>query len=142
MFAIIGMPVEHIVIVCRLAINHTNVECLIVASNAAPAPPPKPPVFTQKPAIRQAGRALNIECRLTTESPPTFTWTLNGNVLPNEGRYKMTHVPEANDVHLAALEISNIAIQDGGEYKAVARTAGGEAVATLNLNLEGNIMTP
>lgn len=110
-----------------------------VVSKAKPAP--KPPTFTQKPAIRQAGRALIIECRLSSESAPAFTWTLNNTVLQNEGRYKITQTEESTNVYLVALEISNIGIQDGGEYKVLAKTAGGEAVAALNLNLEGKTLT-
>lgn len=38
---------------------------------------------------------------------------------------------------MARLEITNVENADGGEYKAIAKNAHGEGVATINLNFEG-----
>lgn len=39
--------------------------------------------------------------------------------------------------HLARLRIDNVAKEDAGEYRAVAKNKHGQGVATINLNFEG-----
>ena len=51
----------------------------------------------------------------------------------------MSHLVDKN-THTISLEITGIGIQDGGEYKVLAKNNSGEATATINLNLEGRKM--
>lgn len=54
------------------------------------------------------------------------------------GRFKMNVVPDAKQYYLVSMEISSVDASDEGEYKAVAKNAHGEGVATINLNFEGS----
>ncbi|XP_052800015.1 twitchin-like isoform X4 [Mya arenaria] len=95
-----------------------------------------PPAFVQKPTIRQANKNIIIECKLSSNPAPQITWLLNNAMIESGGRHTITQ-NVADNVYVLALEIANIGIQDGGEYKVLAKNARGEAVATINLNLEG-----
>lgn len=53
------------------------------------------------------------------------------------GRYKMSLELDQKLYHLARLRIDNVAKEDAGEYRAVAKNKHGQGVATINLNFEG-----
>ena len=95
-----------------------------------------PPNFTQKPIVRQQGGNIVLECQLTSEPGPNVTWMLNGKVIMSGGRYLIGMRNEGNK-YFISLQISDLTLEDGGEYKAVAKNARGEASATLVLTLEG-----
>lgn len=95
------------------------------------------PTFIGKPVIRQVEKAIVFECRLKCDPQPTITWLQGSKVIENGGRYVITQTKEGADLYIITLQISNIGIQDGGEYKVLAKNARGDATATINLNLEG-----
>ena len=97
------------------------------------------PVFVQKPQIKQAENKIIFECKLTADPKPSITWLQGNKTLADGGRYKMSHLVDKN-THTISLEITGIGIQDGGEYKVLAKNNSGEATATINLNLEGRKM--
>ena len=96
------------------------------------------PVFTQKPQIKQAEKNIIFDCKLTADPQPSITWLHGNKALADGGRYKLSHTVDKN-THSISLEIMDMGIQDGGEYKVVAKNSNGEATATINLNLEGRI---
>ena len=103
------------------------------------APAGSPPNFVQKPVIKQSGKNIIFECKLTGEPQPEITWMQGGNVIADGGRYKLGHTaPDANNVQTITLEIVGVGLQDGGEYKVYAKNSRGEANATIGLNLSGN----
>ena len=57
-------------------------------------------------------------------------------MLKEGGRYKMIMNSDKNN-HSISMEIANGGMQDGGEYKAVAKNTMGESTATITLNFEG-----
>lgn len=94
------------------------------------------PQFVQKPTIRHSGGKIIIECQLSADPKPSITWLLNNRlIVPGERIF--TDVRSEGHVHLIVLEISQVNLQDGGEYRAIAKNALGEATATITLNLEG-----
>ena len=97
-----------------------------------------PPSFVQKPAIRQVEGNVIIECKLSSDPASQITWLLNNTVVQSSDRYQLSQT-QANGVYVLTLQISKIGVQDGGEYKVLAKNARGEATATINLNLEGNM---
>jgi hypothetical protein len=62
------------------------------------------------------------------------------NVIQSGGRIIISQTKDAENIHILTLEIQGVGIQDGGEYKVLAKNTKGEAVATINLNLEGNLV--
>lgn len=94
------------------------------------------PQFVQKPTIRHAGEKIIIECQLLADPLPSIIWMFNKRLLVSKGRIFIDMRSE-DHVHLIVLEISNVTLQDSGEYRAVAKNAVGEAEATITLNVEG-----
>ncbi len=50
----------------------------------------------------------------------------------------MSIVQDVKQYYLVSMEITSVDAADEGEYKAVAKNAHGEGVATINLNFEGS----
>ncbi|XP_041366543.1 twitchin-like isoform X3 [Gigantopelta aegis] len=94
------------------------------------------PVFIQKPVIRQVGDKIVIECKLTAEPKPTIQWLVGNQEVVAGGRINKTHISDGAN-HTITLEIAQVNLNDGGEYKAIAKNANGEAIATITLNFEG-----
>ena len=67
---------------------------------------------------------------------PAVTWLLNNQAIAPGGRVT-TDMRSEGQNHKIWLEISSVTLQDGGEYKAFAKNALGEATATITLNFEG-----
>ncbi|XP_052706840.1 twitchin-like isoform X1 [Crassostrea angulata] len=96
----------------------------------------QPPKFTTKPMIRQEGDKIIFDCKLTADPKPTITWYKGTEVLKEGGRYKMKMTSDKAN-HTVSMEIAGGGMQDGGEYKAVAKNSFGESTATITLNFEG-----
>lgn len=94
------------------------------------------PVFTQKPAIRQAGDKIIIECSLTADPAPNLTWYHGNNVINAGGRYKIIFTGNG-PAYNVGLEIDKVGVNDGGDYKVLAKNSAGEANANITLNFEG-----
>jgi hypothetical protein len=60
-----------------------------------------------------------------------------GEQIKEGGRHKVSIVQDAKLFYLVSLEIASVDSTDEGEYKAVAKNANGEGIATINLNFEG-----
>ena len=77
---------------------------------------------------------------------PVFIWREwfhynrfhKGIQIKEGGRFKVNVVQDAKLFYLVSLEIASVDAADEGEYKAVAKNAHGEGVATINLNFEGS----
>lgn len=94
------------------------------------------PQFVQKPTIRQSGQAVIIECQLTADPSPSVSWFHNNLPIQQSSRL-LQDMRSEEYVHQISLQISQVTLQDGGEYRAVARNTLGEATATITLNFEG-----
>lgn len=94
------------------------------------------PSFTQKPAIKQEGENIVMECKLTADPKPSITWLHGTKALKDGGRIKIEQAADGNSYTLR-LVISQVSQEDGGEYKVTAKNALGESNATINLNFEG-----
>lgn len=67
------------------------------------------------------------------------TWRFHkGAAVKEGGRFKMSIVQDVKQYYLVSMEITSVDAADEGEYKAVAKNAHGEGVATINLNFEGS----
>ena len=97
------------------------------------------PNFVTKPNIRQEKGKIILECQLTADPEPSFSWLLNGKPVTSGGRI-LTRSSKNNNIYLAAMEISQVQLTDGGQYQCIAKNARGEATATLMLSLEGKKM--
>ncbi|KAH9502719.1 hypothetical protein Btru_069594 [Bulinus truncatus] len=101
------------------------------------AQPGSRPQFVQKPTIRQSGQAVVIECQLTAQPTPSVTWYHNNIPIQQSPRI-IPDMKSEDYVHQISLQLSQVTLQDGGEYRAVARNELGEATATITLNFEGS----
>ncbi|CAM1309087.1 unc-22 (predicted), partial [Pycnogonum litorale] len=71
------------------------------------------------------------------EPPPTITWYHSGNEVRDGGRFKYLLSSDKHK-HTVKLEISDVATEDGGDYKVTARNKHGQGSANINLNFEGD----
>lgn len=96
------------------------------------------PTFTERPVIRQTddGNSVIIECRVVGEPKPSVQWFRSGKELKEGGRLSMTLEVDEVLYFMARLQITGVAIEDAGEYKAVANNANGTCQATINLNFD------
>ena len=100
------------------------------------APQGAPPNFVQKPSIRQApGGKIVLECQLTADPAPSIEWSLNGKPITSGGRI-LTSMKKQGNTYLITMEISQVTLQDGGLYQALAKNVRGEATATITLNFD------
>ncbi|XP_070200689.1 twitchin-like isoform X4 [Littorina saxatilis] len=96
------------------------------------------PVFLQKPAIRQEGDKIVLECKLTADPKPTVSWSLNNKPISFGPDSRLTpKLWSEGSSHTLTLEIAKVAMGDAGEYRAHAKNDLGEATATITLNFEG-----
>ena len=95
-------------------------------------------MFIQKPVIRQVGDKIVIECKLTAEPKPMIQWLVGSQEVVAGARINKTHTSDGAN-HIITLEIAQVNLNDGGEYKAIAKNVNGEAVATITLNFEGGL---
>ncbi|KAL8565323.1 hypothetical protein ACOMHN_029019 [Nucella lapillus] len=96
------------------------------------------PVFLQKPAIRQVGDKIVLECKLTAEPKPQVSWFLNNQAITFAPDSRLSpQMMSDGSTHVLLLEISKVSMSDAGEYRAHAKNEIGEATATITLNFEG-----
>lgn len=96
------------------------------------------PVFLQKPAIRQVGDKIVLECKLTADPKPVVSWILNNQPISfGPGSRLTSKLWSEGSTHTLTLEIAQVSVSDAGEYKAYAKNDLGEATATITLNFEG-----
>jgi len=95
-------------------------------------------VFLQKPAIRQVGDKIVLECKLTADPKPMVSWILNNQPISfGPGSRLTSKLWSEGSTHTLTLEIAQVSMSDAGEYKAYAKNDLGEATATITLNFEG-----
>ena len=95
----------------------------------------QPPKFTSKPSIRQEGKNIVFEVKLTADPAPKVTWSSAGKTIKEGGRYKITTETSGAN-HVLKLVIIDAQAEDGGEYKVNAKNDNGESNANLNLNFD------
>lgn len=90
------------------------------------------PEITKRPegqVLRTGGTAV-FEVAVTNAINPTFTWTRNGALLPEDSRYV--------GIHSNRLTIAEVGIQDEGEYGLTVQADNGQAISSLaRLRIEG-----
>ncbi|XP_076450378.1 myotilin-like [Babylonia areolata] len=95
------------------------------------------PVFVQKPAIRQVGDKIVLECRLSGDPRPAVSWLLNNQPIASGPGSRLTpRLVSEGATHVLTLEIAQVSAGDAGEYRAYAKNELGEATATITLNFE------
>lgn len=95
------------------------------------------PTFIEKPTIKQSddGNRITFECALIADPSPVIKWFLNGTHVPEGARHKYRLISDKHN-HTAALDVSKVKAEDGGEYKVVATNAHGEGHANITLNFD------
>ncbi|XP_059156398.1 twitchin-like isoform X4 [Physella acuta] len=127
-------------VTAKNTLGESNATIRLNFDSSMTPPPPlggSKPQFTQKPGIRQSGGKIVVECQLTADPAPSIYWMFNNSPIQQGGRF-LQSLRSDGPVHQISLELAQATVQDGGEYKAVAKNSLGEATATITLNFEGS----
>ena len=95
-----------------------------------------PPNFVTKPSVKQVEDKIILECQLTADPEPSISWLLNNKPIKSGGRI-LTKTTREGNVYLLVLQLSQLCLDDGGNYQCIAKNERGEATATVMLSLEG-----
>ncbi|XP_018429586.1 PREDICTED: myosin light chain kinase, smooth muscle-like [Nanorana parkeri] len=92
-----------------------------------------PPVFSEvlQDLKLVDGEKLLLQCQVTSEPPPTATWTLDGKVIKSS-----KFIVLAQEGPLCTLTIEKTFPEDGGQYKCVAENSAGKAECSCNVSVE------
>ncbi|KAK7792151.1 hypothetical protein R5R35_000418 [Gryllus longicercus] len=85
----------------------------------------------------QPGPPVSLKCSAAGNPTPTITWTLDGFPLPSNPRFvKGQYVTVHGDV-ISHVNISQVIVEDGGEYTCTAENRAGKAAHSARLNVYG-----
>lgn len=87
-----------------------------------------------------------IRCKVQAYPKPEFTWTYGNNPSPlsmsSEGHYEIKTTTDNNDIYTSVLKVSNLAIQDYGEYQCRVTNPLETIRAPIRLQPKGNPEKP
>ncbi|XP_034940449.1 Down syndrome cell adhesion molecule-like protein Dscam2 isoform X4 [Chelonus insularis] len=85
----------------------------------------------------QPGPAVSLKCSAAGNPTPQVSWTLDGFPLPTITRFVIgQHVTVHGDV-ISHVNISQVMVEDGGEYSCIAENRAGKVVHSARLNVYG-----
>ncbi|KAG8547908.1 hypothetical protein GDO81_027125 [Engystomops pustulosus] len=92
-----------------------------------------PPLFSEvlQDAKLVDGEKLILQCRVTSDPPPTVTWTLDGKVIKSS-----KFIVLGQEGSLYSLTIDKTFPEDGGQYTCVAENAAGKSGCSCNVTVE------
>ena len=102
----------------------------------AKVPSGKAPRFPRKPAIKQHGANLLLECVLEARPLGTVTWFHGSRVVQEGARRRITRQELSKDTYLLCLQIDDPEAADGGNYRCNAVNDLGESNANIALNFQ------
>jgi hypothetical protein len=102
----------------------------------AKVPSGKAPRFPKKPAIKQVGANLLLECVLEAQPLGTVTWFHGTKVVSESSKRKISRKELSKDTYLLSLQIDDPEAVDGGNYRCNAVNDFGESNANIALNFQ------
>ncbi|GAU87381.1 hypothetical protein RvY_00244-2 [Ramazzottius varieornatus] len=112
------------------------------ADEEAETGPSGVPRFTSKPAIRQEGTSLFMECNLSGDPKPDIKWFQGDSSVLASARHKMTLKSTGDNTYQAILTILDPEQSDAGQYRCNAKNSAGESNANIALNFGGPAEDP
>ncbi|XP_046679214.1 Down syndrome cell adhesion molecule-like protein Dscam2 isoform X7 [Homalodisca vitripennis] len=85
----------------------------------------------------QPGPAVSLKCSAQGNPTPQITWALDGFSLPNNVRFMIGQYLTIHGDVISHVNISNVAVEDGGEYSCTAENRAGKATHSARLNVYG-----
>lgn len=102
----------------------------------ASVPSGKAPRFPKKPAIKQVGANLLLECVLEAQPLGTITWFHGSKVVVEGAKRKISRKELSKDTYILSLQIDDPEAVDGGNYRCNAVNDFGESNANIALNFQ------
>ncbi|EEB16564.1 down syndrome cell adhesion molecule, putative [Pediculus humanus corporis] len=85
----------------------------------------------------QPGPPVSLKCSAAGNPTPQIIWTLDGFPLPNNGRFVIGQYMTVHGDVISHVNISQVAVEDGGEYTCVAENRAGKVSHSARLNVYG-----
>ncbi|KAF4517521.1 hypothetical protein B566_EDAN006523 [Ephemera danica] len=85
----------------------------------------------------QPGPAVSLKCSATGTPTPSIRWTLDGFPLPNTDRFVMGQYVTVHGDVISHVNVSHVAVEDGGEYACIAENRAGSTIHAARLNVYG-----
>ncbi|XP_047115646.1 Down syndrome cell adhesion molecule-like protein Dscam2 [Schistocerca piceifrons] len=104
-------------------------------SPAADAPPVLLYSFIEQ--TLQPGPAVSLKCSASGNPTPQIAWTLDGFPLPTNGRFVIGQYVTVHGDVISHVNISQVQVEDGGEYTCTAENRAGKTSHSARLNVYG-----
>ncbi|XP_042239240.1 Down syndrome cell adhesion molecule-like protein Dscam2 isoform X3 [Homarus americanus] len=85
----------------------------------------------------QPGPSVSLKCVATGNPPPQFIWTLDGFPLPESERFLVGQYVTVHDDVISHVNITNVRVEDGGEYTCSASNTVGAVTHSAKVNVYG-----
>ncbi|RXG73967.1 Down syndrome cell adhesion molecule-like protein Dscam2, partial [Armadillidium vulgare] len=85
----------------------------------------------------QPGPSVSLKCVATGNPPPQFVWTLDGFPLPESDRFLVGQYVTVHDDVISHVNITNVRVEDGGEYTCTATNSVGSISHSSSVNVYG-----
>ncbi|XP_069971593.1 cell adhesion molecule Dscam1 [Penaeus vannamei] len=85
----------------------------------------------------QPGPSVSLKCVATGNPPPQFVWTLDGFPLPESERFLVGQYVTVHDDVISHVNITNVRVEDGGEYSCRASNTVGAVSHSARVNVYG-----
>ncbi|GFU53479.1 down syndrome cell adhesion molecule homolog, partial [Nephila pilipes] len=100
-------------------------------------PPSAISVFPEQTA--HSGSSVSLKCTATGNPPPHVTWYLDGSVIGRTGRISLGDYITEHAHVVSYLNITEVRVEDGGEYKCQVSNDVGTTSHSARLNVYGPI---
>ncbi|XP_068083857.1 cell adhesion molecule Dscam2 [Anabrus simplex] len=85
----------------------------------------------------QPGPAVSLKCSAAGNPTPQISWTLDGFPLPSNGRFVIGQYVTVHGDVISHVNISQVMVEDGGEYTCTAENRAGKSSHSARLNVYG-----
>ncbi|XP_018569506.1 Down syndrome cell adhesion molecule-like protein Dscam2 [Anoplophora glabripennis] len=85
----------------------------------------------------QQGPAVSLKCSASGNPTPQISWSLDGFPLPSHGRFVIGQYVTVHGDVISHVNISQVMVEDGGEYTCTAENRAGKTSHSARLNIYG-----
>lgn len=89
----------------------------------------------------QPGAFISLKCTAVGQPLPQFHWTLDDSPIPvRDMRYRMREYVDSHGKMVSYLNVSNVQIGDGGEYRCIASNKAGKFHHSAKIHVVGELV--